>query len=505
MIRTRQSPRTPTIGVDGIGKSYAGVPVLHDVSLEIPPGEIHGLLGENGAGKSTLLRILGGAIVPDAGTVRIEGAPVRFAGPRDSIAHGVSLISQELAVVPDRTVLENVFLGNWRSHAGLAGPRADLGRYRALVDEVGFELDPMRRVRTLSVGQRQQVEILRALARGSRVLCFDEPTATLDEADTEHLLAVLRGLAAEQRTVILVSHFLDEVLALADRVTVLRDGAQITTAAAAHHTPSSLVRLMVGRDVQALAARPEPVEPAAPVVFRAHGLTNAAITDVSFEVRRGEIVGLAGLVGSGRTETLRAIFGVDPLQRGEITVDGLTVRRHSVPAAIARGIALVPESRKDEGLVLGRDAVENVALPTLGSRQLAGVVRGRAERRAAGIALALVDVRGAAHRLPVQALSGGNQQKAMFAKWLVDPPTVLLVDEPTRGVDIAAKANIHQLVLDLAARGTAVVVVSSDLEEVMALAHRLLVLRRGRVCAEFALPADRQEVMSAAFHQEPVR
>jgi ABC-type sugar transport system ATPase subunit len=295
------------------------------------------------------------------------------------------------------------------------------------------------------------------------------------------------------------------VLALADRVTVLRDGVQVITDDAAAQTPQSLVRLMVGRDVQALARRPEPVEADAPVVFQARGLTNATISDVSLEVRRGEIVGLAGLVGSGRTETLRAIFGADRLHSGEISVEGRPLRSHSVPAAIARGIALVPESRKDEGLVLGRGATENVALATLGRRQVAGVVRGRVERRVTRNALALVDVRGSVHRVPVRALSGGNQQKAMFAKWLVEPPAVLLIDEPTRGVDIAAKVNIHNLVLDLAARGTAVVVVSSDLEEVMALSHRLVVLRRGRVCAEFRLPADRQEIMSAAFEQESAR
>lgn len=490
----------PTIALEGVGKSYGGVSVLRDISFEIAPGEIHGLLGENGAGKSTLLKILGGSIAPDTGELRFDGEPIRLGSPRDSIARGVSLIAQELAIVPRRTVLENVFLGDWANAAGIATPGADRRRFAELLEEVGFDLDPDAIAGSLSVGKAQQVEIIKAIARGSKVLCLDEPTASLGEAETEQLIAVLRRLSTQGTTIIIVSHFLEEVLDLADRITVLRDGAQITTEDASAHSPESLVRLMVGREVQALAREPEPIPEDAPLVFEARGLTTDRIDDISLSVRRGEVVGLAGLVGSGRTETLRAIFGADPLRSGEMELEGEPIRRSSVRAAIRRGIALIPESRKDEGLVLGRSAGENVALPTLGLRQRAGIVDRATERREEERVLGLVDVRGRVRRVPAGALSGGNQQKVLFAKWLVDPPKLLLVDEPTRGVDVAAKANIHGLILDLAAAGAAVIVASSELDEVLSLSHRLIVLRQGRIAAEFDAPADRHDVMSAAFH-----
>jgi ABC-type sugar transport system ATPase subunit len=256
---------------------------------------------------------------------------------------------------------------------------------------------------------------------------------------------------------------------------------------------------MVGREVAALSRTPAPIHASAPVVLRAEGLTNDRIADITLEVRQGEILGLAGLVGSGRSETLRAIFGADRVSRGTIAVGGVTVRRGSIRRMIERGLALVPESRKDEGLVLARDAAENIALPSLGGRQRGGVVRRGAERSAVDRVIQQVDVRGRVRHDPVGALSGGNQQKALLGKWLVDPPKVFLIDEPTRGVDIGAKVNIHNLILDLAAAGTAVIVVSSELEEVMALSHRILVMRRGRIAAEFTSPADREDIMSAAF------
>lgn len=499
MDSTAVLPRTPTIGLDGVGKSYNGVSVLRDVTLEIVPGEIHGLLGENGAGKSTLLKILGGAIPADAGTLTFDGSPIRLSSPRDSIAHGVSLIAQELALLPRRTVLENVFLGRWANAAGFATPTADRVEFDRLCEESGFELDPTALVGSLPLGKAQQVEILKALARGSRVLCLDEPTAALGEGEKEQLLAVLRALAAKGTTIVIVSHFLEEVLGIADRITVLRDGAQITTEPAAGHSTESLVRLMVGREVAALSRTPEPIPADAPVVLRASGLRSARVTDISLDVRRGEILGLAGLVGSGRSEVLRALFGADRISAGTIEVDGSEVKRSSIRQMMDRGLALVPESRKESGLVLGRDTVENIALPSLASRQTGGILRRRAERQAVDRVIATVDVRGTVRHVPLGALSGGNQQKALFGKWLVSPPKVFLIDEPTRGVDIGAKVNIHNLILDLAAAGTAVIVVSSELEEVMALAHRILVMRHGRIAAEFTSPADREDIMSAAF------
>lgn len=491
--------RTPTIGLQKVGKSYNGVSVLRDVTLEIVPGEIHGLLGENGAGKSTLVKILGGAIPADAGQLTFDGVPVRLSSPRDSIANGVSLIAQELALVPQRSVLENVFLGRWAHRAGVTAPLADRREFVRLCEESGFELDPDALVASLPLGKAQQVEILKALARGSRVLCLDEPTAALGEHETEQLLAVLRALAARGTTIIMVSHFLEEVLGIADRITVLRDGAQIVTESAAGHTSESIVRLMVGSEVAALARTPAPVPADAPVMIRAEGLTNRHITDVALEVRAGEVLGLAGLVGSGRSETLRAIFGADRVSSGTISVAGVSIRPGSIRRMIQRGLALVPESRKESGLVLRRDTVENIALPSLSSRQTAGVVRRNLERETVDRVIAMVDVRGRVRHVPLGALSGGNQQKALFGKWLVSPPKVFLVDEPTRGVDIGAKVNIHNLILALAEAGTAVIVVSSELEEVMALSHRILVMRHGRVAAEFTSPANREDVLTTAF------
>ncbi|MEJ1090501.1 sugar ABC transporter ATP-binding protein [Microbacterium istanbulense] len=490
---------TPSIQLEAVGKSYGGISVLRDITLEISPGEIHGLLGENGAGKSTLLKILGGAISTDTGSIAFDGERARLGSPRDSIARGVSLIAQELALLPQRTVLENVFLGRWAHAGGVAVPGRDRDEFARLCAETGFDLDPDAIVGDLPLGTAQQVEILKAIARGSRVLCLDEPTAALGETETEQLLAVIRALAASGVTIIIVSHFLEEILGLADRITVLRDGNLIVTEDAAGHTPESLVRLMVGRDVASLARRPEPFAVDAPVVLQATGLTNRRIADVSLEVRSGEIVGLAGLVGSGRSETLRAIFGADRLTSGSVRVKGEPVRRPAIRRMIQRRLALVPESRKDDGLVLGRDSAENIALPSLGQRQIGGVVRRRVEREAVERAVVAVDVRGSVRNVPIGALSGGNQQKALFAKWLVSPPEVLLIDEPTRGVDIGAKVNIHNLILDLAAAGTAVIVVSSELEEVMALSHRILVMRHGGIVAEFVSPADREDILSAAF------
>lgn len=487
------------ISVNHIGKRYGGTTVLKDVSLTIAPGEIHGILGENGAGKSTLLKIIGGAVVADSGSMEFHGQTVKISSPRDSIAHGVSLISQELALIPNRTVLENVFLGRWAHSGGVVRTGSDAEHFARLVQETGFDLDPYALVSWLPIGQAQQVEILKALARGARVLCMDEPTAVLNEAEKANLLAVIRRLAAAGTTVILVSHYLDEVLELCDRVTILRDGAHIATDDASEHTPQSLVSLMVGRDITLLLPGLPQVPETSEVVLSATGLTNRSIHGVSLKVRRGEILGLAGLVGSGRSETLLAIFGADRVTAGQVEIAGRRVPGNSIRSAIKSGIALVPESRKEQGLVMSRPVAENIALATLGARSRAGFVIGSKERRAVTAISKAVDMRGARRGSAVGMLSGGNQQKALFAKWLLDPPAVLLVDEPTRGVDIAAKALIHGMIIDLAAKGTAVVVVSSELEEVIGLSHRINVMRKGRIVAEFDREASRDDIMASAF------
>jgi ABC-type sugar transport system ATPase subunit len=489
----------PEINVSGISKRYGATTVLDEIDLTIMPGEIHGILGENGAGKSTLLKILGGAITADSGSLSLNGRPVKINTPRDSIAHGISLISQELALVPNLSVLDNVFLGRWSNAVGVVKPRIDAARFDQVLRETGFDLDPNAIVGQLPIGQAQQVEILKALVRGATVLCMDEPTAVLNEAEKERLLEVIRNLARSGTTIILVSHYLEEVLELADRVTVLRDGKHIITDDAASHTPESLVALMVGREVDIL--HPDiPLVPAdAEIVMNVVGLTTRVITDITLTVRRGEILGIAGLVGSGRSEMLLAIFGADRVSDGHIDVAGTRIATNSIRASIRAGVALVPESRKDQGLVMPRSVSENIALPTLSSRSFAGFVKVAREKASVSSISTMVDLRGVKQGASIASLSGGNQQKALFAKWLLNPPAVLMADEPTRGVDIAAKARIHRMIVDLAAKGTAVIIVSSELEEIIGLSHRINVMRRGRIVAEFDRNASREDIMTSAF------
>jgi rhamnose transport system ATP-binding protein len=484
-----------------IDKSYGGVRVLSGVSLDLRPGTVHGLVGENGAGKSTLMRVLCGIERPDSGEIQVDGRPAVFRRPADALARGITLISQELALAPARSVTENVFLGRWSATAGVVRPRADAERFAALAERTGFDLDPEAPVGTLPIAAQQQVEILRALARESRVVVMDEPTAALSVTETEQLLALARRLALSGLSIVLVSHFLEEILRTCDTVTVLRDGRHVLTEPAAVHTPATLIRGMVGRDVDVLYPELPPVPADAPVLLRVRGLARGrAVRGVDLDIRAGEILGLAGLVGSGRTETARLIFGADRRDAGTVDVAGQSVRSGRPREAMRRGLAMVPESRKDEGLVLVRSMRENLLLADLGRGSKLGILRPRAERAIARDSVDRVDIRGADPTGPVWTLSGGNQQKVLFAKWLLRRPKVLLVDEPTRGVDVAAKVTIHRLLADLAARGLAVLVISSEIEEVMGLSHRVLVLRSGRVVAEVdPRTATREQVLAAAF------
>jgi ABC-type sugar transport system ATPase subunit len=494
--------RAPEISVRGVGKSYSGISVLRDIDLDIAPGEIHCLVGENGAGKSTLLRILGGAVRADAGSVAFDGERAVIGSPRDAIRHGIGLISQEGALVPALSVLDNVFLAGWSHRAGFVRRRGDRRRLAELLETTGFSVDPQAPVGSLPIGTRQQVEILRALARGARVLAMDEPTAVLAEHEKANLLSLIERLALDGTTVILVSHFLDEVLRVGRRVTVLRDGALVLTDDAGRHTPGTLVRHMVGREIDVMHPEPAPPRKDAPVLLAARGLRRGQVDGVDLTVRAGEIVGIAGLVGSGRSETLRLLFGADRLTSGIVEIDGTQLSRLTPRRAMAAGVAMVPESRGDQGLVSTRSVRENIALASLGTRRLGPFVRPRAERAAVGAVSRSVDIRAARVDAPIETLSGGNQQKALFAKWLLRRPRVLLVDEPTRGVDVAAKAAIHHLIVELADAGMAVVIVSSEIEEVLGLAHRVLVLRHGRLAGEFGRGAPREDVMAAAFGQE---
>ncbi|MFI0407595.1 sugar ABC transporter ATP-binding protein [Actinomadura sp. 3N508] len=488
------------VALEGIRKRYGGITVLHDVSLTLRGGRVHGLVGENGAGKSTLARVLCGAVPADSGRVAVDGEPAALRSPRDALRHGLALVTQEGAIVPGLSVADNVFLGAGSRRHGLRDPAGDRRRLAALLDRTGFVLDPSARAGGLPLVHRQQIEILRALARGARLIALDEPTALLPAPAAERLLRLARDLAERDGiAIVLISHRLDEVLASCDTVTVLRDGRHVTTAPAAGLTPAALLRAMAGRPVEMLYPEPAPVPDGAPVVLALRGLSRGtAVRGVSLDVRAGEIVGLAGLVGSGRTETLRLAFGADRPDGGEVTIAGRRVTGRAPSHAMALGAGLVPESRADQGLVLVRSAAENLALASLPDRRRLGFVRRGAERRAVGGAAETLGIRGAGLDRPAWTLSGGNQQRSVFGKWLVRSPRVLLVDEPARGVDVAAKVQIHRLIAGLAARGVGVLLASSEVEEVLGLAHRVLVMRDGRVAGEFPRGASAEDVLVAA-------
>ncbi len=491
----------PLLEARRVSKRFGGVQAVADVSIAIERGSIHGLVGENGAGKSTLSKIVGGVHQPDEGELLVDGVHVRFHSPRDALAAGIATIAQEIALVPARTVAENVLLGIEPDWCGLLRRREQRRRFDELNERTGFGLQAAARVGSLRTAEQQKVEILRAIARDARLILMDEPTAALTRDETELLLGIVRRLAASGTSILLISHYLDEVLDICDTVTVMRNGSLIRTAPARNETPESLVAAMIGRELSLIFPSKQPPPADAPVVLEARGLTRrGALEDVSLAVRAGEIVGLAGLVGSGRSEVARAIFGADGLDDGEVLVEGTPVRIRRPRDASRHGIAMLPESRKDQGLVMLRSVRENVTVTSLKDFSTAGYVHRRRERTRTRELERELDVRAASIEAPVVTLSGGNQQKVLFAKWLVRPPKILIADEPTRGVDVGAKRQIHELIVRLAADGMAVLLISSEVEEVLGLAHRVLVMRRGRLVAEFeGEEATDEAVMAAAF------
>ncbi len=482
-----------------ISKSFGGTRALEGVSLTVGRGSIHALVGENGAGKSTLGKIIAGALAPDRGQLLLDGEPVRFHSPRDAIARGVILIAQELAIVSSLTVEQNVFLGVEPRQAGFQNRRGLRRKYTELAASVGFELDGDANAGSLRTADQQKVEILRALCRNAQLIVMDEPTAALSRPDVEALHKVIRQLARDGTTVVLVSHFLTEVLELADEVTILRDGRLVRTVPAAGQTEESLMAAMLGRSFDATFPAKHSAAADAPVVLSVRDLVAPGVNGVSFDLRAGEILGLAGLVGAGRTEVARAIYRANRVSAGTISVAGEgtgTVALTGTPRAVMRaGVAMIPESRKEQGLLLTRSVLENVSLANLTAVSTAGLVRPGPERRTARAVLTRVDVRGTGPGQVVSALSGGNQQKLLFGRSLLRDPRVLIADEPTRGVDVGAKRAIYELLASLTGGGLGVLLISSDVEEILGLAHRVLVMRGGRVVAE--LTGD--EVTEAAI------
>jgi ABC-type sugar transport system ATPase subunit len=508
-----QPPGTHVELVD-VSKSFGGVRALDEVSLKISRGSIHALVGENGAGKSTLGKIISGALAPDRGQLLIEGEPVTFHSPREAITRGIVLIAQELSVVPALSVAENVLLGTEPQRAGFVARRALRRRYADLATTAGFDLAGDLRGRSLKTADQQKVEILRALGRNAGLIVMDEPTAALSRPDAERLHEVIRRLAAGGTTVVLVSHFLREVAELADEVTILRDGRLVRTAPATQETVETMLSAMLGRSLGTAFPARRPIVPEAKVVLEARHLSAPGVHDVSLEVKAGEIVGLAGLVGSGRTELARALCQAQRITAGTVTTAGqqLAAARRgalwprprtgsSTPrTALRKGLAMIPESRKEQGLLLGRPIGENVSLASLDRLAALGLVRRGKERQAVAGVLKQVGVKVPAQQAPVATLSGGNQQKALFARTLLAGPRVLVADEPTRGVDVGAKRAIYDLMTELAADGLGVLFISEDTEEILGLAHRVLVMRGGRIVAELSGDAMTEAaILAAAF------
>jgi rhamnose transport system ATP-binding protein len=490
-----------------ISKSFGGTRALEGVSLTIGRGSIHALIGENGAGKSTLGKIIAGAHAPDAGPLQLAGEPVRFHSPRDAIGRGVILIAQELAIVGSLTVEQNVFLGVEPRKAGFQNRRELRRRYSELAASVGFELDGDANAGQLRTADQQKVEIMRALCRNAQLIVMDEPTAALSRDDVESLHTVIRQLARNGTTVVLVSHFLNEVLELADEVTILRDGRLVRTVPAAGQTEETLMAAMLGRPLDATFPAKRPAAADARVVLSVRELRAPGVSDVSFDLRAGEILGLAGLVGAGRTEVARAIYRANRVHSGSVSVlasgeagEDMVVVTGTPRTAMRAGVLMIPESRKEQGLLLGRSVRENVSLSTLAQVSRAGMVQPGPERRTVRDVLSRVDARGSGQSLPASSLSGGNQQKLLFARSLLRDPRVLIADEPTRGVDVGAKRAIYDLLTSLTDGGLGVLLISSDVEEILGLAHRVLVMRGGRVVAE--LTGDdvtEAAVLGAAF------
>ena len=500
---TDQSPSAHPIALHmrGISKSFPGVKALQDVELEVRTGEVHAIVGENGAGKSTLMKILAGFYQPDHGEIEIGGHVVRHWHPREARERGIGMIYQELNLVPDLTVAENISLGRMPHRGPFVDYRAVTQKATEVLGELHAGIDPATPLGNLSISQQQLVEIAKVMADKPRIVVFDEPTSSLGDKETRVLFEVIGRMRAAGIAIIYISHRLQEVMEIGDRVTVLRDGRRIETRDVEGVTPEHMVRLMVGRDVSEMFPKLDLVP--GEEVLTVKDISRAGdFTDVSLDVREREIVGLAGLVGSGRTEVARAIFGLDPIESGEIAMRGRKVKIRSARKGMASGVALVPEDRKGQGIIPMLTVRENFTLPVIQRLTTALLIFARKER---GIVRRLADrlkVNPPQIERPLSVFSGGNQQKVVLGKWLLAEPSLLILDEPTRGVDVGAKADIHEIIGEFAQGGGAVLMISSELPELLAVCDRVFVLHEGRVTAEIArADATEESVMRAATGQ----
>ena len=488
----------------GITKRFPGVCALDDVTFEAAPAEVHGLVGENGAGKSTLLKIMSGVYRPDAGSIQFGGRDYDVFDPIEALLLGIAIIYQELSLIPDLSLAENVFAGRLPTRRGFVRWRKVYGDAREALAGLDLRVDPRTRIRDVGVGIQQMVEIARALSMDARLLLMDEPTSALTEHEEATLFQIIRTLRGRGVSVVYISHRLDEIFEVCDRITVLRDGARVATCGAEAASRSQVIQWMVGRKIESVFPK-EDVE-AGEVALSVKGLAQRGrLHDVSFDVRRGEIVGIAGMMGAGRTELARAVFGADPIDEGEILVEGRPVPPESPSEAIGAGIALVTENRRDEGLFLEMTTADNVTYPVL--RQLtylAGLIRTKRKREIAARQIDDLDITPRSGATTVGTLSGGNQQKVVLGKWLSTEPRIIILDEPTRGVDVGAKAEIHGLMSRLAKRGAAILMISSELPEILGMSDRILVMRDGRIVKELSREeATQARVMHYALADVP--
>ena len=474
----------PAVRFERITRRFPGVQALSNVSLEIAAGSCHALCGENGAGKSTLGKILAGIHTPDSGRLFVHGQEVRFASPRDALTAGVGMVHQELAFCDNLSVAENLCLGTLPSRGGLLDRDAMAERATAMLAEIGTTLDVWRTVGSLTIAQQQMVQIAMAVSGGARVIIFDEPTSSLSQVEADRLYELIGRLRARDVACIYVSHRMPEVFRLCDTVSVLRDGQHVGTRPIAGLSEHELVQMMIGRPLAEYVPRPEGVV-LGDEVLRVDGLSSPGkFHDISFSLRAGEVLGIAGLVGAGRSEVAQALFGLDHARRGAVVVRGKVATLKKPSEAIGLGLGLVPEDRKRQGLIPQESALHNLSLSILQRLSRLTWLRRREERRVASEFFDRLRVRAASLDTVVAGLSGGNQQKIVLARWLAARATVLMLDEPTRGVDVGAKAEIHGLIGELAARGSAILLISSELPEILTLASRILVLRGGRLVGE---------------------
>ncbi len=484
-----------------ISKSFAGVHALREVSFDLRPGEVHALLGENGAGKSTLIKVIAGVYQPDSGEIRLDGEAIRFADPRASRQHGIAAIYQEPSLFPDLDIAENIFVGRQPTGPGRwVDWRQMTVQAQALLARLGVYLDLKQKARSLSVAQQQMVEIARALSVNARILIMDEPTSSLTLNEVADLFRIVHQLRAEGTAIIYISHRLEDLFELADRVTVLRDGAYVATRDMQDVTREDLIRMMVGRTITDLF--PKLDVPAGEVVLEVEHLSLSGVfEDVSFQLHRGETLGLSGLIGAGRTDVARAIFGVTPPTAGTIKIDGQVTTIADPKNAIRLGLAYVPEDRQHHGLVLPMDLTTNITLPLLTDYAKGGWIDNRAALTAAAGSAAQMEVRAGSIWQKARELSGGNQQKVVLAKWLSTHPRILILDEPTRGIDVGTKAAVHRLMSELAQQGLAILLISSELPEILGMSDRVIVMREGRLTGAFSRAEATQEAIMTAATQ----